>query len=116
MADETRGQRSKLCDMIGCEDHGRILAKMGTIEISYCPKHRKKYGERIVNALINARFNFKLTNFLSGVKKDIFMSDSMFCEECASKVKSYVVEKSSELDAILEFQEENDASFDETIK
>lgn len=116
MADETRGQRSKTCDMIGCEEKGRILAHMGNIDIAYCPTHRKKYGERIINALINSRFNFKLTNFLSGVKKDIFMSDNMFCEECASKLKTYVIDKSDELDNIIEYQEENDAVFDESLK
>ena len=115
MVDNTRGQRSKNCDMAGCEEQGRILAKMGGIDIAYCPKHRKKYGERIVNALINARFNYKLTNFLSDVKSNVFMSDDMFCEQCGSNLKKYIISKSSELENILEYQEVNEAGFEENL-
>jgi len=113
---DSRGQRSKKCDMVGCEEQGRVLARMGTIEIAYCPRHRKKYGERIINALINSRFNYKLTNFLSDVKTNVFMSDEMFCEHCGSKLKTYILDKTSELEEILEFQEENDAQFAEDLK
>ena len=112
----SKGQRGKECDVSNCTEHGRILAKLGTIDIAYCPRHRKKYGERIINALINSRFNYKLSNFLSVFKKDIFMNDEMFCDECGNKLKSYIISKTEELENILEFQEENDAKFEVDLK
>lgn len=112
---ENRGQRSKQCDITGCEEAGRILAKMGTIDIAYCPKHRKKYGERIINALINSRFNFKLTNFLSDVKAKIFMGDELFCSDCAENLKEYIISKTDELEEILVYAEENEADVEEAI-
>lgn len=109
------GQRSKECCITGCDKKGRVLARMGTIELAYCPKHRKKYGERIINALINSRFNYKLTNFLTDVKTKIFMSDEFFCEGGAEKLKEYIIEKTEELEAILEYQEENAAELDYSL-
>ena len=108
MTDESRGQRNKQCDIIGCENRGRILAKFGTIEIAYCPKHRKKYGERIINALVNSVFNYKLTNFLTVVKTDIFLNDNFLCEACGSKIKDYVLTKTNELEQVIEYAEVNE--------
>ena len=110
------GQRSKTCDISGCNEKGRVLATLGGIDIAYCPKHRKRYGERIIDALINSRFNYKLTNFLTEVKTEIFMNDDFFCEACGSKLKYYIISKTEELEAILKFQYENDAGLDEKIK
>ena len=62
------GQRHKTCEIVGCEEKGRILAILGNIDLAYCPHHRKKYGERIINALINSCFNYKLTSFLAETK------------------------------------------------
>jgi hypothetical protein len=107
--DSSRGQRSKTCDIIGCEEKGRILATLGgTIEIAYCPKHRKKYGERIINALINSCFNYKLTNFLTEVKTDIFMGSNILSEESAIKLKAYIIDKTVELEKVLDYAEKND--------
>ena len=108
------GQRSKQCDIVNCKEMGRILARMGTIEIAYCPKHRKKYGERIIDALINSRFNYMLTNFLSEVKGDIFMSDDFLCPQCSQKMKDYVIAKTVELEKIIDYAEENEATTDES--
>jgi len=113
---EDKGQRSKPCDIVGCDKNGRVLAKLGGIEISYCPVHRKKYGERIINALINARFNYKLTNFLTEVKTEIFMNDEFFCEACGSNLKNYIISKTNELEAIVKFQEDNNASYNVELK
>ncbi len=108
MVDPSRGQRSKQCNVVGCEDYGRVLAKLGGIEIVYCPKHRKKYGERIINALINSVFNYKLTNFLTEVKTEIFMNDNFLCEACGSKMKTYILDKTAQMESIVEYAETND--------
>ncbi len=106
---EKRGQRCRTCNIKGCDKKGRVLANLGGIEIAYCPEHRKKYGERIVNALINALFNFKLTNYLADVKAKIFMSPDFFCESCGQKLKDYIIDKTEELEKIIDYAEENDA-------
>lgn len=108
MDDNLRGQRTKKCDIIGCQEMGRILATLGGIEISYCAKHRKKYGERIIDAMINSLFNYKLTNFLTSVKKEIFFNKECLCKDCGIKLSSYIIEKTTELENILDFAEENE--------
>ncbi len=116
MVDNSKGQRYKTCDIIGCEEQGRVLAKLGHIDIAYCPKHRKKYGERIIDALINSKFNYKLTNFLSEIKGDVFFSDDMFCEECSLKLKNYFISKTAEMEKLLEYAEENDITSTKDVK
>jgi len=104
-----KGQRSKICDIVGCEEKGRVLAKLSdNIEIAYCPKHRKRYGERIINALINSCFNYKLTNFLIEVRSDIFMGSNILSEDSAKNLKNYVLEKTVELENLLEYAKNND--------
>ena len=110
MTDPSRGQRSKTCNISGCNERGRVLARFGRTEIVYCPKHRKKYGERIINALINSVFNYKLTNFLTEVKTKIFMKDDFLCEACGSKMKAYIIDKTVELEEITQYAEDNDIS------
>lgn len=105
-----KGQRKKKCDINGCEKYGRSLATMGDIEIAYCPYHRKKYGERIINALINSLFNYKLSNFLLSVKTDIFMDDVFLCDECKVKLKKYIISKTEEMEETLKYQKDNDAN------
>ena len=106
--DTVRGQRTKVCMANGCTERGRVLANLGGIEIAYCPKHRKKYGERIIDALINSVFNYKLTNFLTEIKTDIFMDDEFLCEACGSKLKMYIIDKTAELEGVLEYATKND--------
>lgn len=106
----TKGQRSKECDIIGCNEKGRVLARMGTVEICYCPKHRKRYGERIINALINSIFNNRLSNFLSDIKHDIFWSDKILSEKSAKKLKEYVLEKTSELEELERYAKDNEVN------
>lgn len=106
--DDKRGQRAKKCDYLGCNEYGRTLATLGGNEIAYCPKHRKKYGERIINALINSSFNYKLTNFLTEVKTEIFFGSNLLGIECGSNVRSYILNKTEELDSILDYAETNE--------
>ncbi len=115
--DDHRGQRSKICDIIGCGQKGRVLARLGgEIEIAYCPKHRKKYGERIINALINSCFNYKLTNFLSEVKTDIFFGSDILSEDSSIKLKQYILDKTGELEAVLQYSIDNEITIDEDEK
>lgn len=107
------GQRHKTCNVIGCEKKGRILANLGGIEVAYCPHHRKKYGERIINALINSCFNYKLTNFLTETKKEIFMNDDFLCKECGQKLKEYIIKKTTELEELIKYADDNDAKIAE---
>ena len=109
-------QRYKECEFPGCIQKGRILARMGKTELAYCPKHRKKYGERIINALINSRFNYKLSRFLTEIKTDIFMGGDVLSVESGSKLKSYILNKSVELDNLIRWGEENDAHFGSEIR
>ncbi len=111
---ESRGQRSETCDIIGCEEKGRKLANFGgVIPICYCPRHRKKYGERILTALVNSMFNYRLSNFLTNVKKDIFWKSGVISEETAVKLKEYVISKTVELEALEEFAGDNEVEVSE---
>lgn len=115
--DLNRGQRSKTCDVTGCNEKGRVLARIGgKIEIAYCPKHRKKYGERIINALINSKFNYKLTNFLAGVKTKIFWEEGILDEGSAQRLKEYILKKTDELEELVEYAEDNEVTLDEEIE
>jgi len=107
--DLSHGQRTHKCDVAGCQEFGRTLAKLGGIPIYYCPKHRKRYGERIVNALVNSLFNYKLSNYMAEVKHDIFFDkEHLLCEDCAKRVNEYILNKTSELDSIIEYATKNE--------
>ena len=98
---EKKGQTYANCCFHGCPEKGRVLARLGTVEIAYCAFHRKKYGERVLNALVNARFNGKLARFLSDVKEHMFMnSTSHLCDECKKKELDYIKSKISDLEAL----------------
>jgi hypothetical protein len=107
-----KGQRSRTCDIVGCEEKGRVLARMGTIEICYCPKHRKKYGERIINALVDSIFNYRLSNFLTEIKQKIFWSDDILSEDSARKLKEYILSKTAELEELEKYAAENEVNPD----
>ena len=114
---DNRGQRSKTCDIINCTNKGRVLANIGGVEIAYCPMHRKKYGERIINALINSCFNYKLTNFLAEIKTEIFFGSEILDEACGSRLKNYILTKTTELELITEYAEDNEIkNFDLDMK
>ena len=104
---EKKGQAYATCCFRDCQEKGRVLARLGEIEIAYCGSHRKKYGERVLNALVNARFNGKLARFLSVIKQDLFMNyNSHLCEECRKKEAEYIINKTNEL-YILEQEADN---------
>ncbi len=106
---DKKGQKWEKCNIVGCDELGRVLARLGTVEIVYCARHRKKYGERVINALINARFNYKLTNFLSSIKQDLFMNpNSHLCDICRGKEKVYINSKTEELRDLMNMAEEHD--------
>jgi len=95
---EKKGQSYAPCCFHGCNKKGRVLARLNNIEIAYCAYHRKKYGERVLNALVNARFNGKLSKFLSDVKSHMFMNThSHLCEDCQKKELEYIQSKIQEL-------------------
>ncbi len=104
---DSRGQRSKECDIIGCTKKGRILANLSGIEIAYCPTHRKKYGERVIDALINSVFNHKLSRFLTEIKTEVFFGSDFFCDNCAKKVKDLILEKTEDLEGLIEYADKN---------
>jgi len=100
---EKKGQSYAQCCFHGCDRKGRVLARLNNVEIAYCALHRKKYGERVLNALVNARFNNKLSKFLSDVKQHMFMNtQSHLCETCRVKELEYIQSKISELAALEE--------------
>ena len=95
---ERKGQIYADCCFRDCKKKGRVLARLGNINIAYCGSHRKKYGERVLNALINARFNGKLARFLSVIKHDLFLNyNCHLCEECRKKEADYIKTKVEEL-------------------
>lgn len=98
---EKKGQSYAPCCFHGCNKKGRVLARLNNVEIAYCAYHRKKYGERVLNALVNARFNNKLSRFLSDVKTHMFMNThSHLCETCAAKELEYIQSKVNDLAAL----------------
>ena len=100
---EKKGQKYATCSIVGCKDHGRIVARLGSIEICYCAHHRKKYGERVINALINAKFNFRLSRFMNDARKDLFMNyNSHLSEESKKAEAKYIKSKIEELKALEE--------------
>jgi len=98
---EKKGQTYAQCCFHGCEKKGRILARIGKIEVAYCAYHRKRYGERVLNALVNARFNGRLSKFMSDVKHNMFLNvNSHLCETCAEKEIQYIETKMAELKSL----------------
>lgn len=87
------GQRKYNCLITGCKEKGRIVGKLNTIKLTYCPRHRKK-GERVLNFLINSLMRYKLTNFLRDSKQDLFMkNEPQLCDACYEKIRVYVNNK-----------------------
>lgn len=97
----SNSQTSKPCLYIGCVKGGRLLGRLGTMELTYCGKHRK-YGERVLNFLINSMLRYKLSNLLRESKQKIFINNEPhFCDECNKKVIAFakdMVDKVSELE------------------
>jgi len=95
------GQRRYECSISECGERGRLLANLGSIQITYCPKHRS-YGERVINFLIDSTYRFKLTNFLQENKKELFMDNiPKLSDESYDTLGSYartMVEKLEELE------------------
>lgn len=83
-----------------CKQGGRIIGHMGDIELTYCGHHRK-YGERVLNFLINSIFHYKLSEFLKDTKEDIFMKNMpRLSDEDYKLLAEYVNTKIEELDEI----------------
>jgi hypothetical protein len=83
-----------------CGKGGRTIGRMGKEELNYCGHHRK-YGERVLNFLINSVFGYKLTEFLNETKQDLFMKNlPTLCDEDYKKLAVYVDEKVLQLDDI----------------
>jgi len=82
------------------------LFKLGRVENYYCacPEHRK-YGERVMNFFIDSVTRFKLSDFLSESKKDIFMKDyPELCDSCKEKLWKYMDDKLSRTNIVEELQ------------
>lgn len=94
------GQRRYNCLITGCQEKGRIIGRLGDIDLTYCPRHRKK-GERILNFLINSLMRYKLTNFLHDSKEAMFMkNEPKLCEICYENIQTFVNQKIVELDEL----------------
>lgn len=94
------GQRRYNCLIIDCPNKGRIVGKLGNINLTYCPQHRKK-GERILNFLINSVMRYKLTNFLRDSKQALFMkNEPKLCNICYDNIQVYINNKILEIDEI----------------
>lgn len=88
------------CDIVGCERKGRMLAKLGGRPIYYCGEHRKKYGERVIDALIDSMCNHKLSNFVSDIKTTVTINDEILSTESGSRLSVYIENKINELNEI----------------
>ena len=98
----SKAQTSKECMVSGCEGGGRTIGRLGDIELNYCGHHRK-YGERVLNFLINSVFGFKLTDFLKETKHDLFMQNiPKLSDESYELLGSYVNTKIEMLDEVNE--------------
>lgn len=98
-------QTSKPCTIHDCDKGGRVLARLGSVELTYCGHHRK-YGERVINFLVNSVFRNELTDFLSETKQDLFMDNlPRLSDESYTKLGSYVDTMIHKLDKIEEWDE-----------
>ena len=90
------------CMFFDCERVGRVVGRLGItsgtpMDLIYCPQHRAK-GRAIINRLINAVFDDKLSKFMSEQKYNLFESCEVpFCEDCGSKIFEYVQSQSKGL-------------------
>jgi hypothetical protein len=99
----SRAQKSKPC--LICGDGGRTIGHMGDKELNYCGHHRK-YGERVLNFLINSVFQYKLSEFLKETKHDLFMTNlPELSQEDYDKLARYVNSKIVQLDEINEWHQ-----------
>lgn len=87
--------------IVGCDKGGRILAKLGDLELTYCGEHRKK-GERVINFLIASVYGEKLQAMLRESREDLFMQNyPQLSQESYTVIGSYVqtnIHKLSELE------------------
>ena len=94
----SKAQTSKPCRT--CGKGGRTIGRMGDEELNYCGHHRK-YGERVLNFLINSVFGYRLNEFLNETKSDLFMTNlPKLSDEDYKKLAAYVDEKIVMLDEV----------------
>lgn len=101
----SEAQTSKECLIVNCDKGGRLIGRLGEIELTYCGHHRK-YGERILNFLIRAAFGDRMKDFLSETKDDLFMKNMPELSEHSYQVLSeYVNDMIHKLDEVEEWHE-----------
>lgn len=102
---ETRSQSQTNKPCLICKQGGRTIGRMGDVELNYCGHHRK-YGERVLNFLVNSVFQYKLGAFLNDTKRDLFMNNiPELCPEDYKKLADYVNSKIIALDEVRECYE-----------
>ena len=94
---ESKVAKTYPCAVTQCNERGRVLARLGGDVIAYCPRCRK-YGERVIDFMIDSVFRNKLSKFMSETKEDIFEKDVLELDEKTNKLfKDYLKKKSYEL-------------------
>jgi len=90
----------KKCIIVGCGKAGRVIGRLGDIELVYCAKH-EDMGNRALNFLLNSMYRHRLTKFIEEKRTDIFSKGvPELCEKCNEKIKEYVNKSISEIDEI----------------
>lgn len=74
------GQRSGMCSISGCDEYGRVLARLGGMPLIYCPRHRK-YGQEVVKTFLSDIFNFKKSKLFDLAKQEMFFGGEKILDE-----------------------------------
>lgn len=99
----SHAQTNKPC-MI-CGGGGRTIGKLGNTSLNYCGYHRK-YGERVLNFLINSVYGYKLTEFLKDSKQDLFMKNAPeLSEPSYERLADYVTQTVHRLEEVQKWHE-----------
>jgi len=102
------GQNKEKCNISGCDNTGRKFGSLGSIDIFYCPEHRK-IGERIMNHLWDDKRNYYRTELLYHCKHSLmFESNPKLCDECNKKIVDFLGSAIEMIDFGKEFMEENE--------
>ena len=87
---EQQGQRIGSCTISSCTDRGRAIARFGTIDLIYCPKHRK-YGEEVINTFLSDVLNYKKSNLSFLAKQELlFGGEKILDDENERKLGSWI--------------------------
>ena len=73
---ETEG----ICSISSCNENGRVLGRLGGVNLVYCPKHRK-YGQSVINTFLLDVFNYKKSRLFDLAKQELLFGGEKILDE-----------------------------------